>query len=413
MSLCRSDRPAVFSLCGMLLTAVCLFAQTKPANLSQKTDNQKETDSRSKYTMQRMKEIVGGRAAVAIEMDPAALAGKPGIIHAEILPGRGMNVYQLRASIPGKGIVELLASPNIQKGAQTLIGSPEDPAANKTFGMGGPILLPWANRIRGTLSANQQTIEAQILGHKLPLLANGASKKPDGERAAIHGLILARPMDKVTLDRLQGHPFITGILDAGNFNGHWLSKSRVTIRTGLVEGKFRLEVTAENTGESPLPMAIGWHPFFTILSAKREQVRVRIPASGRALVNNYDDVLPTGEIQGVEGTPYDFRKPGGAAIGKMALDDCYVDLQRDGSGQAVSELVDAAAGIGLRIRAISPEIKAIQLYAPTNRNVVAIEPQFNVGDPFSNIWKGRDTGMVLLQPGKSTTYLIEVEVFTP
>jgi galactose mutarotase-like enzyme len=366
-----------------------------------------------KYTMQRMKVEIGGRTAIALAMDPAALAGKPGIVGAEILPGRGMNVYQLRASIPGKGIVDLLASPDIQKGAQSLIGSPEDPAANKTFGMGGPILVPWANRIRGTLSANQQSIEALVLGKKLPLPANGASRKADGERAAIHGLLLARPMDKVSLDKLQGNPFVTGSLEAGDFNGHWLSTTRLTIRAGLVEGKFRLEVKAENAGDSPLPMAVGWHPFFSILSAKREQVRVLIPASSRALVNNYDDVFPTGEIQAVEGSAYDFRKPGGTAIGKLALDDCFVDLHRDASGQAVAEFVDPAAGLGLRIRAISPEIKAIQLYAPANRNIVAIEPQFNVGDPFSNIWRGRDTGMVLLQPGQTVTYLVEVEVFTP
>jgi aldose 1-epimerase len=88
-------------------------------------------------------------------------------------------------------------------------------------------------------------------------------------------------------------------------------------------------------------------------------------------------------------------------------------LQRDTSGQAVAEFVDPAAGFGLRIRAISPEIKAIQLYAPANRTILAIEPQFNVGDPFNDIWRGRDTGMVLLQPGKSVSYLVEVEIFTP
>ena len=62
------------------------------------------------------------------------------------------------------------------------------------------------------------------------------------------------------------------------------------------------------------------------------------------------------------------------------------------------EIIDPAAKYGLRVTALSPEIKAIQVYAPPERNVVAIEPQFNLADPYSKSWGKTDTGMVMLQP---------------
>ena len=43
-------------------------------------------------------------------------------------------------------------------------------------------------------------------------------------------------------------------------------------------------------------MGIGSHPYFSIPSGVRAQARLRIPASKLAVVNNYDDVFPTGQL---------------------------------------------------------------------------------------------------------------------
>ena len=63
----------------------------------------------------------------------------------------------------------------------------------------------------------------------------------------------------------------------------------------------------------------------------------------------------------------------------------------------------------------SPEIKTVQVYAPTDpgKNFVAIEEQFNFGDPFGKEWHGMDTGMVTLKPGASVTWKVKLELFTP
>lgn len=75
--------------------------------------------------------------------------------------------------------------------------------------------------------------------------------------------------------------------------------------------------------------------------------------------------------------------------------------------------MDTAAQYGLRLIILSPQIKSIQVYAPLQKNFVAIEPQFNLPDPYSKNWGDADTGMVLLQPGQSVTWRVRLELFTP
>ena len=160
-------------------------------------------------------------------------------------------------------------------------------------------------------------------------------------------------------------------------------------------------------------MGIGWHPYFNFPSGRREQARLRIPARSRLPVNDYDEVLPTGEIVPVEGTIYDFSKPGGRALGDLYLDDCFVDLERSEEG-VVAEIVDPEASYGLRIVGTSPAIQAIQVYAPPDRSFVALEPQLNWADPFGSVWGAKaDTGMVILQPGEEVVYGVRLELFSP
>ena len=102
-------------------------------------------------------------------------------------------------------------------------------------------------------------------------------------------------------------------MDAGDFGGHWVSEAELRISARLRWDALDISVTAHNKGRGFLPMGIGWHPYFALPSGRREQARVHLPARMRALVNNYDDVIPTGEVVPVAGTPYDFTRLTGAA----------------------------------------------------------------------------------------------------
>jgi len=55
----------------------------------------------------------------------------------------------------------------------------------------------------------------------------------------------------------------------------------------------------------------------------------------------------------------------------------------------------------------------VQVYAPLDKSFVALEPQFNLNDPFGKEWKGIDTKMVTLKPGESVTWKVRLELFFP
>lgn len=319
-----------------------------------------------------------------------------------------MNLLRITASIPGKGIVNVLATPSIDEVAKALSN---DKFGNMSFSaFGGAYLVPYANRIRGTLSADGQSITTEWHGKKLVLPANWSGKNPGAEHHSIHGLILTRKADdyKISPDGTS----ITAHIHAGNLDGHWLSSTDLTIRIDLRGNAIDSTIVARNVGSDPEPMGIGWHPYFAIPSGLRDQVRLHIPATEHVETNNLDDVFPTGKITPVKGTRYDFTASDGKLIGNSLWDDSFAGLVRT-NGEVVVSLFDPAAHYGMHIEGLSLEIRTVQFYAPKDKPFVALEEQFNFGDPFSKVWGSRDTGMVVLQPGQATTWKVRLQLFTP
>ncbi len=357
--------------------------------------------------------VVGGMPVITLQRPRLQTSNVPQFLSAQVLPGRGMNLFQIRAYLPGKGEINLIASPPLEDAAKLLSGGPDDPYGNESFKLGGAILVPFANRIRGKLSADGKTIETQIAGKSVTLAANWHGKDPGAEKHAMHGLILDAKFEGLTVAKNDNESHVEGTLHAGNFGGHWLSSSDVSIRTTLRDSRVEMEVTVRNVGREDLPVGIGWHPYFAFPSGDRRQARLRIPASRRAIVNNYDDVFPTGKIVPMAGSAYDFTPDGGAPLKSQFLDECFLDLKRQPDGEIVTEVIDPAADYGLRITALSKDVRAIQVYAPPDKSFVAVEPQFNYGDPYGKEWGKTDTGMVNVKPGDSVTYRVRLEIFQP
>ena len=355
---------------------------------------------------------VGGEPVVTLRRPASKDSSKPQFLEAEILPGRGMAVLQIKAFLPGKGDINLLNSPPLPEAAR-LLDKGDDQFGNQVFKIGGAILLPFANRIRGQLAGDGKTITASVAGKTVTLAANWSGTEPGAEKHAIHGLMLNSKFQNVAPQNGANESAVSATLHAGDFGGHWLSDTDVKVETTLMYGAFEMTVTATNVGHAPLPMGIGWHPYFVLPSGDRKQVRLHLPGELRAVMNNYDDSFTTGKRVSVKGTPYDFTAPGGRALDTQYLDDNFSDLIRNPEGSTVSELIDPEANYGLRLITLSPQIKSIQVYAPPQKNFVAIEPQFNLPDPYNKNWGNINTGMVLLQPGQSVSWRVRLELFTP
>ncbi|MFL6194141.1 MAG: aldose 1-epimerase [Thermoanaerobaculia bacterium] len=352
----------------------------------------------------------GGLPVVTLERPRTSGPDRPAFLSAQVLPGRGMTTLQLTAHLPGRGAADLLVSPSLEE-APAFFGRPgETFPGNASYLVGGAILLPFANRIRGSLSDDRKTIEADLPGGKVRLPANAGGRRPGAEQYAMHGLLLdARP------DEIDREPDrVVATYRCGDFDHQWPSATEVVIENVLRDDSFTLNVTARNTGAEPLPMGIGWHPYFALPSGHRQQARLRLPARRRTLVNDYDEVLPTGEVVPLAGTPYDFSAPGGKPLGDLYLDDCFVDLERTAGGDVVAEVIDPEAFYGLRVIGASPHIQAIQVYGPPDKGFIVLEPQFNRADPFGARWgSGVDTGMVTVPPGGSVAYSARLELFVP
>jgi aldose 1-epimerase len=345
---------------------------------------------------------IGGMPAARLRIDPAEAQG-PAFLEATVLPGRGMMLLQARLRLPSGGIVDAIVAPGEAEAARALSGGPEDFAGNLSFSFGGAILAPFANRIRGAAVAGRQ-IQTDIAGRPVRLPANWSGKAPGAERYAMHGLILASRFEV----REHTPRLVTAHREADDFNGRWSGRMRLEVTWRLDGGALGLQVGAINIGKEATPVGIGWHPYFRLPSGDRRQACLRLAARSRVLVDNYDDVLPTGEIEAVAGGAYDFTGAHGRALADLYLDDCFTDLDQGGP---LAELRDPASGLGLRISSPTDAVRAVQVFAPPDKPYVVIEPQFNLADPYGGEWGGRDTGMRLLQPGEMATYEARVEPF--
>jgi galactose mutarotase-like enzyme len=358
---------------------------------------------------------VGGQDVVLLSRGRSGNGDQPEFLSAALLPGRGLNTVAISAWVPGRGETQLIVAPPLDEVAKLLQG---DAYGNKSFTLGGPFLIPFANRIRGKAVHDGKDIEIEWHGRKVTLPANWVANN-DGtpmaghEAHAMHGLILAEKTDGVSTAKTADGESFTGVMHAGDFGGHWFSQNDITVTCALSGNVLDYQVTVRNVGKEAEPMAIGWHPYFALPSGDRGQALLHIPASDTAEVNNYDDVFPTGKLLPVAGTPLDFNAPGGSKLPDKLLDDSFTNLKRNADGNTVVELRDPAAKYGLRLTAVGPDFQAIQAYSPPDKKFVAIEPQYNLGDPLGKEWKGRNTGMVTLKPGESTTWHVKLELFIP
>jgi galactose mutarotase-like enzyme len=353
---------------------------------------------------------IGGQKVVTLTRT-AVSNTKPEFTSVTLAPGRGMEILQITANFPGKGEIDVIGSPGLA-GAKKMLDVDDDAFGDLGYRLGAAFLVPYPNRIRGPLLADRKTLTTAWEGHSITLPANNIGKLPTAERHAMHGLILKAKTEDIRVLKTPGGEQITGVIHAGDFGGHWFSKTDLVVTITLTAGALDASIIAHNVGSEAEPIAIGWHPYFNLPSGDRTQARILIPGSQLAEVDGYDNVFPTGKLSPVEGTRYDLRASGGVALAKEFFDDNWSHIDWKG-GTATVKVIDPAAHYGVDIEGLSPEIKTIQMYAPPTEKFVAIEHQYNFADPFGKEWGKMDTGMVTLKPGQSTKWHVRLKVFVP
>jgi galactose mutarotase-like enzyme len=344
-------------------------------------------------------------APVILHRNPSSHGTRREFTSITLLPGRGLNTFQITASLPGRGETELLRSPSLQKASEQLNESGDDAFGNLSHSFGGAFLIPFTSRAGGQLSPDGKLVTVTWHGRQIHLPNDYLG------HYAVHGLINTMKTEGIRIRPAPDGQTLTAVVHAGNFNGYWLSSTDLHYTIALTADAVDIAITATNVGAEPEPMAIGWHPYLRIISGDRAQARVHLPADMYAVVDKIDG-RPTGELKPVEGTHNDYRSPSGGLLPDTSTSVNFSHLNRT-HGEIDAWLADPEAHYAIRVRGLSKEIHTLHLWSAKGDTFCAIEEQYNFMDAFGPEWKSMDTGLVTLQPGQSTTWHVRLELFDP
>ena len=98
----------------------------------------------------------------------------------------------------------------------------------------------------------------------------------------------------------------------------------------LQDGVLEVRTRIENLSFDPMPVAIGFHPYFQLTDSSREDWTLSIGAKTRWLLA--ENKIPNGETEPAQKF---FPDPHSIALRDFDLDDVFGDLERDGQGRAV------------------------------------------------------------------------------
>jgi aldose 1-epimerase len=219
--------------------------------------------------------------------------------------------------------------------------------------MGIPLLYPWANRLARR--------RFDVAGRPVNLDAHPELLSLDPNDLPIHGLLAGA--DDWRVERHEATP------DGGELESTFDFGTRadlleafpfphtLRVETVLAGSRLTIATTITPSGDAPVPVSFGYHPYFQLPGFERADWKIDVRVRERLVLD--DEELPTGE-----------RKPARVdrgRLGSRTFDDEF--LAPEGSAPFV------LAGGGRRIEvAFLSGYSYAQVYAPSDDDVVAFEP---------------------------------------
>jgi len=140
----------------------------------------------------------------------------------------------------------------------------------------------------------------------------------------------------------------------------------------LAGGMLEIRTRIENLSFEAMPVAIGFHPYFELADAPRDEWTIAIGATTRWVLS--PGRVPTGETEPIGRL---FPDPHAIALGGHDLDDVFGDLERDESGRATMSVWGRRERIDVLF---GPKFRAAVVYAPRGRNFICFEPMAGITD---------------------------------
>jgi aldose 1-epimerase len=218
---------------------------------------------------------------------------------------------------------------------------------------GIPLLAPFANRL-----------------DEPAFYANGKKYNFDMELGNVRGTIpihgfLSNTKDwKLVEAKADGKSaWVTNKLDFYR-NPQWMKQfpfaHTLEMTYRLVDGVLEVKTVIENLSLEPMPVAIGFHPYFQLTDSTREDWVLSVGAKTHWLLA--DNKIPTGETESADKF---FANRKAAALKDLDLDHVFGDLERDAQGRAVVTVKGKTQQLDVLL---GPNFRAIVLYSPNPAN---------------------------------------------
>jgi len=221
-----------------------------------------------------------------------------------------------------------------------------------------PFLAPWANRLEKmgyTFEGKPYQVNPELKNLRLD---------PNG--LPTHGLLYFSPLWKVTeysADSTSAH--VTSRLEFWRYPSlmaQFPFAHTIEVTYRLSNSTLQVETAIQNQSAEPMPVSIGYHPYFNVHDAPRGEWTIHIGARKHLVLS--DKLLATGESKPMD-LPEHFTLEG------RVVDDGFYDLVRDADGlahfsvQGKTEKVEVTFG---------PKYPVNITYAPAGKDFICFEP---------------------------------------
>lgn len=302
-------------------------------------------------------------------------------LEAVILPGFGSNLISLKNT--AKDIAFIKTPGDFQE------------LKNRPTGFGTPVLMP-PGRIKGG-SFTFQGREYQF------------EKNEKGGQNHIHGLVLNRPWE-VTKTSTDGAAIVQTRFSSRSFPelSQYLPQPFTISLTFTLSGDtLKVETRAENHAQEPMPLWLGFHPYFQVPLGPESTKADCFISLDTAHRWELAGLVPTGQRFPVEGK-YDLTR--GQCLEGLLLDDVYTAKQTNNLSSARFEDKKAKAGIEYTA---GPSFKHWVIYTGKDleADFVCLEPYTGVPNAPNLTLPMEETGLIALEKGKPFVEKMELKIF--
>ncbi len=263
---------------------------------------------------------------------------------------------------------------------------------------GIPFLAPWANRL------DEHAFYAHGVRHELDRRLGNYLLDQDGQ--PIHGLLSSSPhWNVIDLRAGRDSASVVSRLDFGlhpDLMAQFPFSHRITIKYELKDRRLRVETVLENQSDLPMPVSVGFHPYFQLHDLPRDDWRLRLPA--HRVWNLNARFTPTGNTSPISEV---FPRHESLLLRDQFLDHVFGDLVPTDCGTSGFKVTGRDESITVRYGQAYP---VAVVYAPTgeNRSFVCFEPMTGITNAFNLAHRGLYDALPTVAPGQSWRGSFEV-----